>query len=464
MIPNLATHWEIEDDGRTFTCHLRRGVRWSDGHPFTSEDILFWYELFYDKYDWQNRALPALTAWVISRPPPGSPVTFRRNPYYWKVDSEGNQLPYIDEVGFHIFDNEIIALRVLQGGVGMQGRHISLANLPLLMEHRREGGYQVRTWEDSGGGALVLAPNLNHRDPVMAGILNDRRFRIALSTGVDRDTLNRAGFFDLGTPRQVAPPPASAFYSPEYESAHLEHDPAEANRILDGMGLEQRNKHGIRLRPDGRPLRLRIETTQGGRNHQMLQLVADDWQNLGIDAEVRRHARQLFTHRVSARMHDVAVWSAADTFFPLIGPGWFFPFDAHSYHAADWGRWFQTHGSEGQEPPPLIRRCMDLYREIEYEIDPERRIEMFREIIELNRENLWVIGTIGDLPQIHIVSDTFRNVPSRAMAGWIIRTPDNTAPECYAIDPGGPDLPRTAGASRWNPHGITPGTSVRPAQ
>ena len=42
--PNLAEKWEVSDDGKEFTFYLREGVRWSDGEPFTADDIMFWYE------------------------------------------------------------------------------------------------------------------------------------------------------------------------------------------------------------------------------------------------------------------------------------------------------------------------------------------------------------------------------------------------------------------------------------
>ena len=59
-----------------------------------------------------------------------------------------------------------------------------------------------------------------------------------------------------------------------------------------------------------------------------------------------------------------------------------------------------------------------------------------KEIIEINRQNLWVIGTVGAIPQLFIVKDTFRNVPEVAVGCWPLRTPGATAPESYAIDEG----------------------------
>ena len=72
--------------------------------------------------------------------------------------------------------------------------------------------------------------------------------------------------------------------------------------------------------------------------------------------------------------------------------------------------------------------------QIEETPDEAEQIRMFREIIDLNRKHLWVIGTVGGLPSFVLVKDSFRNVPEVAMTGWSFRSPGNTAMECYAIE------------------------------
>ena len=67
-------------------------------------------------------------------------------------------------------------------------------------------------------------------------------------------------------------------------------------------------------------------------------------------------------------------------------------------------------------------------------MDETEQIRLFRQIIDLNRENLWVIGTVGQIPPIFIVHKSFRNVPEVAVACWPLCTPGSTASECYAID------------------------------
>ncbi len=525
VLPNLASHWEIEDEGRTYTFWLHQGIRWSDGQPFTVDDILFWYEhilqnpdltpvvpqefqrdgelmqvekvddytvrfrfktpyglflkalasgrgyqvaespahylkqyhpdyvpkeqleemaresgfdlwyqLYQDKVEWRNPEIPRLWPWIVKKPPPAQPAVFERNPYYWKVDPDGNQLPYIDTMTFEIYDPETINLKAINGEMGMQGRHLQFSNYPLFMEHSKTRGYRVFHWLGSGGGNSTLSLNLNHKDPVLRRIFHDRRFRIALSYAINRQELNEIGFFSVGEPRQMAPPPASPFYSRAYERAYIEYSPEKANQLLDEMGLIERDKSGIRLRPDGKPLRISIEMASVFLSTPVFELIAGYWTEVGVKTELKLEARQLFYTRKAALMHDVGVWGSADELVPVMDPRWFFPFSQESIQGIGYARWYQTNGRQGEVPPPEIQRCMELYRQIERTPDESEQIRLFLEILELNRRNLWVIGIIGNLPSIFLVKDTFRNVPKVAVSGWVFRTPGNTAPECYAIE------------------------------
>lgn len=524
ILPNLASRWTIEDGGRTYTFWLRRGVRWSDGHPFTADDILFWYrdvvlneeltpvvsrdlrrggevveleklddttvrfrfaephgiflqtlaaslgyipvrypahylkqfhaayapeaeleamaqeehfdfwyQLFGNKADWNNPDCPRLWAWVVVDPPPAQPAIFERNPYYWKVDPEGRQLPYLDRVSFDIFDNETINLKAMNGEVGMQGRHLAITNYPLFMENRSRGGYRLFHWINSGGGENILALNLNHKDPVLREIFGDRRFRIALSHAIDRQELNEVCFFGIAKPRQVCPPAASPYYVADYEAAYTEYDPEKANRLLDAMGLEEKNAEGVRLRPDGRALSIRIEVPSVFVTTLLYELVARYWTEVGVKTEMKLEARQLFYQRKAALLHDVGTWGAADEVLPIMDPRWFLPYSPESIWAIGYARWFTSEGKAGEEPTGDLRKAIELYRQILQTPDPDEHVRLFKRIIELNRRNLWVIGTLGEIPSPFVVSDRFRNVPQVAISGWVFRTPGNTAPECYAL-------------------------------
>ncbi|MBT4136944.1 MAG: ABC transporter substrate-binding protein [Candidatus Latescibacteria bacterium] len=390
-----------------------------------------WKQLFEDKYDWRNPDIPRLWPWVVVAPPPARPSVLERNPYYWKVDPAGNQLPYIDRMTFEIFDAETINLKAINGEIGMQGRHLQFQNYPLFMEGRKKGDYRVVHWLNGSGGTNNIALNLNHRDPGMREVIGDHRFRKALSLALNRDELNDADFFGIAKARQASPPPTSPFYDPLYEKAYTDYDPDEANRLMDEMGLK-RDADGMRLRLDGLPLFLRIETSS--LNNRILELVAGYWKDVGVNAEVKEEARQLFYERKRGGMHDVGVWGGADEQIAVLDPRWLIPFSDESIQAVDYARWYSTDGKRGEEPTGDIRRVSGLVWEIERTADTDGQIRLMQEILDLNRKNLWVIGTLGEVPTFFLVKNTFRNVPDVAMSGWSFRTPGNTAVECYAIE------------------------------
>ncbi len=391
-----------------------------------------WSRLFNDKRDWRNVEMPRIWPWLIKEPPPARPVVLERNPYYWKVDPDGNQLPYIDRMTFEIYDRETINLKAINGEMGMQSRHLLFTNYPLLMENREQGGYRVLHWTPGNGGDIAILPNMNHKDPVMRVLLEDKRFRQALSLAIDRDEINEVGYFSVGTPRQMGPPKTSDFYSAEYEKSFIDHDVERANVLLDEMGLIARDERGVRLMSDGRPLKLTLEVASVSGS-PIIELVADHWRKVGIDTEVKDMARPLWQQRIHGKLHDVTVWSSSDEQIPLLAPRWLVPVSRDAFHAVGYGHWFNTDGKGGEVPPPEMQEAMAAFREIERTSDKREQIRLFQKILKLNEENLWTIGLIGEVPVIFVVKNSFRNVPDNSVTGWMFRTPGNTAVECYAI-------------------------------
>jgi ABC-type transport system substrate-binding protein len=148
----------------------------------------------------------------------------------------------------------------------------------------------------------------------------------------------------------------------------------------------------------------------------------------------------LWTERKRALTFDVAVWGGAAGQIPLLDPRWYVPIDPNNWNAPAYGRWYATRGKRGEVPTPEVRAAMDLWSLTEQTVDPDEQKRLFRKILELNLENLWIIGMVGEQPAIVVVDENFRNVPEVAVSSWMFRTPGNTAPECYAIDPGGKQL------------------------
>ena len=149
----------------------------------------------------------------------------------------------------------------------------------------------------------------------------------------------------------------------------------------------------------------------------MFELIARQWTEIGVKTELKLEARQLFYTRKSALLHDVGVWGSADELIPVMDPRWFFPYSEESIQGIGYARWFQSNRLKGIELPLEIKECMRLYQQIEKTPESSEQIRLFKQIIDLNQKNLWIIGTVGRIPSIFIVKDTFRNVPQIAVSG-----------------------------------------------
>src|SRR5439155_875876 len=123
VMPNIAKGLEMQDGGRAWLVHLRRGMKWSDGKPVTADDFVFLF-----KNDWAlNPELPVLSPWKTATPINTPTWTLERNPYSVFVDTAGNQLPYIDRVVLTLAENlEVLNLRAIAGEYDFQQRHLDL--------------------------------------------------------------------------------------------------------------------------------------------------------------------------------------------------------------------------------------------------------------------------------------------------------------------------------------------------
>jgi peptide/nickel transport system substrate-binding protein len=532
FVPNVAKSWDVSDDGTVFTFYLREGMKWSDGEPFTADDILFyvvdhlgnedvtptfpvwlspggervevekvddytvrfkfaqpyglfltlvasanglqftnypahylkpfhvnyedqakleemaqeagfefWYELYNDRGGqfWDppvnNPDLPVIHAWKVTVPPPTTPVVLERNPYYFKVDPEGNQLPYIDKIEHQIVeDAEILNLKAIAGELDMQLRHINFANFPLFQDSKEQGDYRILQWTRGYITDSVIAPNVANNDPVLREIVGDKRFRWALSLGIKRDEIVEAVYLGMVEPNQVSPLSTSPFYWEEQAKNMIEYDPEQANALLDEMGLTEKDGEGYRLRPDGDRLSIIFEYAPiFGAWGDIGELLAAQWKELGIDLIVTEEARTLMYERKAANEHDMGIWTGSAEFNPTIDPRWFLPFTNESIQAVPYALWWESGGVDGEEPPGDLAKVQELYDEIKVTVDSKKQQELFRQILELNKENLWVIGIATAPPEIVVVKNNFRNVPEQAVSDWHLLTPGATAPEQYFI-------------------------------
>jgi ABC-type dipeptide/oligopeptide/nickel transport system permease component/ABC-type transport system substrate-binding protein len=543
LVPHLAKGWEISADFRVFTFTLRRGVRWSDGQPFTSDDLVYWYEnevryfspqprflraggtlgrvekagefgvrflfdqpnpLFLERLattgmnyeDYTDHLVPAhylrkyhpvlgdqelirtsmaalklsspvavykkmkhylnpehprLWPWVLRTYQPASTQTFVRNAYYYAVDPRGKQLPYLDRLVMDVKTNNLIGVAAANGEPSMQERHIRYEDHIMLLGGAARNGYAVYHWKPSTQSLFTLFPNLNRRtDPARPetalkhALLNEARFRQALSLAINRRDIIHAEFNGQTEPAQIAPPPESPYHNARLYHSFTDFDPGRANRLLDELGLTQRDREGYRTFPDGTRmtfvLNLTDYTVQGPA-----QFVADDWAAVGVRSRLRNRARRLFEQEKLTYEHDFTVWTGESEFYPLVEARNFVPTYFESFFAPGYGTWYQYGGLHNDPAarrpnaiaPPAghpLRRAMELLEDANRQPSEAARIARFNEIEEIAADNVWTISVSTPPPQLVVVKNGFRNVPRVSLFGANVQSPANTGIETYFWD------------------------------
>jgi len=396
----------------------------------------FWYQLWGDKQNTRtNPEIPVIYAWQLKIPAPNDPIVAERNAYYWKVDPEGNQLPYIDQVEWALVESGAQAqLKIVQGDVDMQLRHLDISVFPLLQENKEKGDYRVMLW-DTGKNDFVMGVNQTNQDPVLREIVQDDRFRFALSLGMKREDIIEAVYLGLTEPSQVSPLSASPHYFEEQAKDKTEHDPDQANAYLDDMGLTERDGEGYRLRPDGKRLSLTYEWSNALGPHfgDIGELITAHWKEIGIELIVKVSARDLFEQREDANEIDISTFASSSDFDPMIEPRSYLPMDYQGNWGKQYAKWWASEGAEGIEPTGDVRKVLELWDQARVAVDEQEQRRLFRQILELNKKHLWMIGISTPPPTAVVVKNNFRNVPEQALMDDQVRGPGHTATEQYFI-------------------------------
>jgi len=532
VIPDVAESFTVNDDATEFRFQLREGHRWSDGEPFTSADILFWYndvlmnealtpevpswlqsggepvvveasgdhqvtfrfaepnalflsnmatvrgaailaasprhylEQFHADYNdqadamaqeagaadwvqhfttrveyphsrWRDADRPSLDAWVLTEPYDGTgQVVAERNPYYHKVDPEGQQLPYIDYVTFDVMESrQAIVLMAINGELDFQNRHIETADArPLIVQNQEQGNYDLWIAQPAWSNAMMINLNQTHKDPVLREIFSNRDFRVGLSHAINRDELNQIIYAGVAPPYQAAPRPGTELYDEEMATQYTAYDPALANEYLDHV-VPERDQDGFRLRPDGERLSFAVNVLNS-RQFQIdaLELVRGYWADVGIEMFVRPLERSLSISLRQANDHDANVWIGGGGYdrLGLLDPKWYFPFEWQSSYAGAWGIWAQNpNDPNAEEPDETVLRALDLYRQVQATPDLEGQLDLMRQILAITEEQFYVIGTNMEPDRVGIVNADLRNVPDAMPNTYFYMTPGPAAAEQF---------------------------------
>lgn len=531
-IPNVALSFQPSSDATEFFFRLRPGMRWSDGEPFTAEDIVFWYEdilgnqAFPDavpewltsggnavqvdqiddttvafrfstpyglfptalarpegvepvsypahflkpllpKYNsnadadakalgfagwkerfiatfgnpgtiddptrWNNPDVPTLNAWVLTGVyGEDDPLIAKRNPYYWKIDPTGRQLPYIDDVSYSLVPSKSAAGdAAIDGLVNMQERHVSTRADEVLAAN---SDLLPITLVESDMNKLTLSLNLNDKDPVLRKIFQNKDFRIALSHAIDRYTLIDQ-FVPGALPHQAAPRPESPLYHTVLARQYLQFDPEIAVDHLAKAGLVAKNDDGILLRPDGKPLTFTIDT-EGADRFSMLDAVTQYWRELGVGVTARNLPRDEFVALRETNDHNASAWGGDGGLDAMVIPINYLPMSSESsWFATGWAHWYLNPESpDAITPPEAVQAQLALYDQLKQTANAEKQSQLMRDILDISADQFYVMGIALPPNRKGVVAKNFRNVPKVIPAAWSYATPAPTNPSQYYIE------------------------------
>jgi peptide/nickel transport system substrate-binding protein len=373
-------------------------------------------------YRFDNPDLPTLQPWVLKNSPPASRFVAERNPYFYRVDEEGQQLPYIDRVLLDVVDSRLIPVKTGAGETDLQARGLAFEDYAFLKQREDQSDLRTMLWQTARGAHLALYPNLNAKDEVWRELFRDVRFRRALSLGIERDDINQTFYFGLALGGNNSVLPRSPLYKPEYRYEWAEYDLELANRLLDEIGLTERDAEGIRLLPDGRPMDLIIETAgESDEETDVLQLVQENLLELGIQVYVKPLQRQVLRNRIFAGETLMALWFGLENGIPSadMSPHEFAPTSQQQYQWPKWGQYFETGGKAGAPPDlPEAERLLELFDAWRQAPTTEARREIWHQMLEIYSEQVYTIGIIAGVPQPVVADQDLRNLPEEAIFNW----------------------------------------------
>lgn len=401
-----------------------------------------WAQLFKLKNNpMVNPDCPTMAPWRVVTPINSQQMVMERNPYYYAIDTAGNQLPYIDKLVFDLAENlEVINLKALQGLYDFQVRHIDITKVPVFKQNQEKGGYTVKFWRWPHGSDAGLYFNQSYRgDKELESWLQNKEFRKALSLSIERTQLNEVFWLGLGMPGSGAPSADSPYFlGPESLKQNAVLDVATANQILDGLGLKK-NAEGFRQRLDGKgQLILPISTI--GATHLnftgIANMINEQWEkNVGIKSDVREMERGLGFTKLQNNELEIMMWSNDGTDNPFTYPFYATTFSPLSPQGPFHGLWWDSAGTKGIKPEGDLMKQLDLFTQ-GLALAPEQRIEIGKSILRLGLDNLWTIGTVGNSPAfmgVAIVKNTMHNVPDKLVGSTPAQTPSNAHPEQFYI-------------------------------
>jgi len=533
---NVAEAFDANENATVYTIRLRKGMKWSDGQPYTTADVKFWYDtvltdkrvaitgqghwktdgvpakldvideqtfkvtfprpngLFPLQMAWSNNdqttrcpkhyleqfhidynpqagelakkrgfqswiaafqsiagfqddnsfflnssAKPCLYAWKFTIAPGENTerAVAERNPYYWKVDSQGNQLPYMDRIVYQmVADPQVLLLKVMQGEIDMMDLYIATPNnKAVLYDARQQGGYDFYTLTSTEANVMTFIFNLNHEDETKRTLFRNRNFRAAMSMALDRQTLIDAVLVGQGAPAQPSIKQGDPLYNEQLATQFTNYDVDKANAMLDELA-PKRDDQNYRLDEKGRRLTIIFEIDQARSIFlDLFQLVIPMFQAVGIDAQMRTMDRSLWETRVrQGRSFDATAhqFGANGGLAAMLDPRYYAPTDSNAFYAPAWALWYaDPTNANAEEPPDETKKQLQLYDQLKSRPDKAGQEEVMKQLLQGAADNFYVFGISQPPDSYGVVKDDMRNITRTMPSSFGWPTPAPTMPEQF---------------------------------
>lgn len=526
-VPNVAESVDISPDAKVYTFHLRKGLKWSDGVPFTSDDVVFYVndimnnpeltnnkvpdgilkpgtnaavaekiddvtftitfdvsfgmfllrmctydgwafvtapkhylQQFHASYntpenikeliaktegasDWvslfqlhsavgvgadpsviaRDTAYPTMFPWVYTQPMgTGNQFVTERNPYYYWVDKDGNQLPYIDRViGTGYKDEQTMLVDALAG------KFDTVANTtdkmkPLFAKSEETSGLYLHPTKSTGGGVASILFNQTH--PVMGKLFSEKDFRIGMSYAINRAEVIESLYFGQGQPRQISPVESSPLYNEQLTTQYLEYSVEKANEHLDKV-LPNKDADGFRLDPaTGNKLTIvfSVQTGDYGARYGDLALMLKKYYAaVGVDMVIDTITNDELGKRGNDNSIEATIFTGEGGWgiTSIFNSRYFVAYDSRSYWGNAWALWYlQPNNKLAVEPPQYIKDQVDLYKKAIQAPTDEERLSLMKQVLQIAADNFWVIGIVGASDSYHPVSNRLANIPADWVWDW----------------------------------------------
>jgi peptide/nickel transport system substrate-binding protein len=369
-----------------------------------------------DRVLWtMNPDLPVIGPWMAPAPIGKDIFIMTRNPYFFGVDSAGNQLPYIDQVNHRIYqDANVFKLWITNGEIDFQARGVSNASADYtnFRNNETKGDYKVFKGISASHTAMQL--NMTTKNKPLAEFFSNRNVRIALNLSINRDEVNELVFSGLCKPRQYSPISVSPQYYEKAANAYIKYDVATANKMLDTEGYKK-GADGFRTYKDGTTISFTMEGIDnvGTPNEDATQRVVKFFNAVGVKCTYKYVERSLYTTHYTANDIEAANWGGDRTVMPLAPQAIIFRgVQPDRPWANAYGLWFNNNqDANGVKPPDghFITKIWDLWSKIEVEPDAAKQNALFQQILDIWAEEVPCIGVLGETPSFCIVKNGLKN-------------------------------------------------------